>query len=550
MSHSKSEHISNDSAGSAWLRITLLAIVSVSLLAHLLATLQPVFSDEYLVFRNFRDFVQNRTLIPQHTQYPSLFSYMVAPVNAAFFGASVALGLPPSIPDFLRWTALQPELAMWPARLVSLICWGVTAWVVFLLALETIGSRRLAAIAGAGFASAYGLLEYSGYGLPDVAMMMWATLALLYALRLMRGNHPIRDAAIAGGLAGLAMATKYSAIAVVAPLLAAVLLAETQDRRLRLRMLGTMAGVGVAAFIAGCPGWIVAPEDYWWGLQFERAHMARGHLGFFGVPILGQLELLSVDPVLLIGGITGGVVWGTRCASRQLILLAIAGAAVLAMAAPAKKQSLQYIFAIYPILAILLAGGLAHLASRLRRPLTLLVLVGLLLTAAWGLLWGYRVALFPDSLVVGRQWINAQMPEDAVVAVDWIGVPRLISESELAELREGLRTEMVRAAYEGLRGFETVGLPPDDMAYWTRDFLATTRATWLVTSSAGYERFFEFGRFTRLPPPEGAELRGEFVQKRDFYQALRDGYAGWELEHEVFTGNGPTVQIYRRGVPN
>ncbi|MGM0492977.1 MAG: glycosyltransferase family 39 protein [Armatimonadota bacterium] len=530
------------------LRVCLLAVGVIAALAHVLGTMQPVFTDEFLVLGNFWDYVQNRTIIPEHTNYPAFFSYMVAPANALFFGASIALGLPPSIYDFSEWMMLRPELGMWPARLVSTVCWAVCAWAVYRLALETIGARRAAAIAAAAFASAFGLLEYSGYGLPDIAMMMWTTLSLVYALQILRSERPVRDAAIGGGLAGLAMATKYSAIAIAPALLAAILLARVETRGVRLRMLGAMAGVAVAAFIVACPGWILAPGSYWSGLAFERAHMAKGHLGFFGAPVLGQLELLfEVDPVLLIAGLAGAAAWALRGSRRRaLLLLAIAGAGVFAMAAPAKKQSLQYIFTLYPLLAVFTAGGLEAVTASYRRPATALLVAALLLTASWGLVWGYRVALLPDSLVLGRQWINARVPADATIAVDWIDVPRLISEDELETLRSDLRTEMVRNAYEGLRGFETVKMANAEPSYRTREFLQSTPATWLVTSSTCYDRFFEFGRFTRLPPPEDSQLRGEFLLKRDFYHALRDGYAGWKLEHEVFTGNGPTVRIYRR----
>lgn len=542
-----SERTRRKNASSGRLRTALLAVLVLAALAHLLATLQPVFSDEFLVLGNFWDFVQKRTVIPGHTKYPAFYSYMVAPVNAISVGASVALGLPPSIYDYSEWMALRPELAMWPARLVSMLCWAVTAWAVYRIALQVIGSRRMGLVAAAAFASALGLLEYSGYGLPDVAMMMWATLALLYALRLLHSERPVRDAAIAGGLAGLAVATKYSAAALALPLIAALLLVETEEKAGRLRLLGAMAGGALAAFIIGCPGWILVPNAYWAGLAFERAHMARGHLGFFGVPVLGQLELLfGADPFLLVVGLAGAVVWALRGGGRSLIVLATAAVAVFALAAPAKKQSLQYVFVIYPLLAVFVAGGLQALAPRIQHPARGLVAIGLVATSACGVFWGYRVALLPDSLVMGRQWINARVPEGETIALDWLDVPRLVSEEKLAELRGDLRTEFVRNAYDGLRGFPAVQMEVGEAAYWSREFLTETPATWLVTSSSCYARFFESGRFTRLPPPEGSELRDDYLQKRDFYQALREGYGGWRLEHEVFTGNGPTVQVYRR----
>ena len=63
------------------MRHALIAVLVVAALAHLLATFQPVFSDEFLVLGNFWDFVQHRTIIPSHTQYPALYSYLTAPVT-------------------------------------------------------------------------------------------------------------------------------------------------------------------------------------------------------------------------------------------------------------------------------------------------------------------------------------------------------------------------------------------------------------------------------------------------------------------------------------
>ncbi|MFW5867116.1 MAG: DUF6785 family protein [Armatimonadota bacterium] len=350
-----------------------------------------------------------------------------------------------------------------------------------------------------------------------------------------------------GALAGLAMATKYSAVAVAAPLVAAALLTDLPDIRGRLRLLGAVSMAGIVTFIVACPGWVLAPGAYWEGFAFERTHMALGHLGYFGVPMLGQFELLlTADPVLLVLGLAGLALWGLRGGDRRLLILVVAVLAVLMMAAPAKKQSIQYIFALFPALAVFLAGGVHQLAANTRRRVIWLVTVLLLANALCGLFWGYRRALLPDSTRLARQWINAHIPDENRVAIDWAYVPRLVSRETVDKLREGIRTDMVRGAYAGLRTFPMVRMGVQEETGYSRRFLRSTTAMWFVTSSGCSERFFEQGRFTRLPPPADSELRAEYEQRRDFYRALREGYAGWRLAHEVHTGNGPRVQIYHR----
>lgn len=522
-------------------RIALFAVLAVAAVAHVLATRQPVFIDEFTVLGNFWDFVGKRTFIPDHTAYPTLFSYMAAPVNAVFMAMLVARGTPPDAADLSEWFAYRPEMGMFPARLVSLVCWAVFVWAVWRMGQEMLGGKTRGLLAAAAAAAALGPLEYSGYGLPDVAMMMFAALALLHVLRLARAERWRRSASLAGLVTGFAVATKYSAVALVIPLVVAVLIMRGGRRR-RPAAFTRTAGMTLAGFLLGCPGWLVAPAHFWHGLSAERAHMALGHLGYLGVPLLGQLELLvTADPLLMVLAVAGLIVLArTRRDHRpELTVLAATVAAVLLMAAPAKKQSLQYLFALYPAVALLAAGCTAPMGRR-GNAVAAVLSVGLLINAAWGLAWGTRVAVIPNSLDLSRQWINARLPDDAVVAVDWAYVPRLVTSEDLDALRAELRTDLVRTAYEGLRGFPSV-----KMAY-NEDFLRTTTADWIITSSGCYARFFEFGRFTRLPPPPGSPLRAQFDSRRAFYRALQDGRYGWRLAYEVFTGNGPRVRIYHR----
>ncbi len=98
----------------------------------------------------------------------------------------------------------------------------------------------------------------------------------------------------------------------------------------------------------------------------------------------------------------------------------------------------------------------------------------------------------------------------------------------------------MRDLYAGLRGFPSVPMVYDEA------FARDTQARYIITSSGCFARFFQFGRFTRIPPPEGTELREEFDQRREFYQALFEGRYGWRIVYDLQTGNGPRVLIFER----
>ena len=521
----------------------LVAIMVVSTLSHLLATFQPAFADEYAPVGNVWDFLIHKTIIPSHTAYPALYSYMIAPFIGVFAATMVALGTPPSYYDYSEFMAYSPLVGLWPARVVTLICWAGSVWVVYWIGRELFDEMRLALVGPVALSSAVGILEYSGYALPDVPMMFLAALSLLYVLRLARGECVRRNAVLAGLFCGLAIATKYTAIAVIPSVLVGAWLAAGVGRRERLLLVARIVTAVAAGFVAGCPGWVLAPAHHWQGFTKERVHMATGHLGYTGVPVLGQLELLlRADGLLLILAVIGAIVGATAYRRRAVPVLLAVVAGVLLVVAPAKKQSLQYLFALYPAFAVLAPLGLSAAGATLRRALVGTSALGFAGVALIGLVWAFRVAVLPDSLDVSREWINATIPEHTKLAVDWSYVPRLLDEAQLARLRGDLRSDFVRGIYAGMRGYATEPIE------YESDYLATNDAEYLVTSSRCYDRFFCYGLTTRLPPPEGSALRAEFLRRKEFYSLLFNRPGGWRLEHEVRTGNGPQVLVFRRAV--
>lgn len=275
-----------------------------------------------------------------------------------------------------------------------------------------------------------------------------------------------------------------------------------------------------------------------------REHMAVGHIGQEGIPLLGQLELLvradGLLPVLAAVAIIALIAKGRTRKDSALIVLMLAGAAVLLITSMARKQSLQFIFGLYPVMALLVAVWASGLTGRRARSVYGLCAMGFAAMAVVGAWWTYKAVALPESTTVAREWINANVSEGAAMSVDWNYVPQLLDGEELACLREGLRTEFMREAYAGLRGYRMVPMG------WTAATLDTTDAEWIVTSSGCYERFFKFGWFTMRPTPSGSPLRGMFEDGYGYYAALLGEHARWQVAHEVSTGTGPTVLVFVR----
>ena len=526
----------------SWLSRVLIATVAVSAISHIAVIAQTPFGDEFVVIQNVWHMVIERTIFPPHAIYPALYSYMIAPALGLVASAMVSLGIPGSFQDLSELMSLRPLAVFWPARAVTLLCWGVTAWAVHRIARELTDSDEGALPALAGFASVVGTLRYSGYALPDVPQMMFLTLALMFALRLARGEDAPRNATWAGLLTGLAIATKYQAVAVVIPVLVAAWLGGAASERVgRVVRVTGMAALG---FVLGCPGWVFAPRHYWAGLSSVREHMAVGHIGQEGAPLLGQLELLAradgLLPALAVVAVIALIAGRRTRKDPALIVLMVAGAAILLTASPARKQSLQFIFGLYPVMAMLVAVWIGGLTKARARTISSLCAMGFAAMALVGAWWAYRAVALPDSTVVAREWINANVPEGAAMSVDWNYVPRLLDADELAYLRGGLRTDFMREAYAGLRGYRIVPMG------WTAATLDTTDAEWIVTSSGCYARFFEFGLFTMRPTAPGSPLREMFEGRRGYYAALLRGNPRWRLAYEVRTGRGPTVLVFTR----
>lgn len=522
----------------------LIAAIAAAVAApHLLFMLQPYFADEYAILLNAVRFLSERTLVPFHVSYPTLYSYLALPFIAAGLPLDVLSGETSRLQTYLvSLYVLRPlEMAL-PARFLSVCFLAVSAATAYRMV-----SIRKGALAGSAAALILllspSLLDYGSYALPDIAVLAFSMLSFAQLLKFIERNPDegaVKNLLWASAAAGLAISCKYNALSTVIPIAAAVLVLKVR-RRLELHWLNKAALCCVLAFLAGSPGWLLAPQHLASGLAFEFQHAADGHLGSSGVPILGQLELLATNTlVMLLTGVAGACVWWQRRTDDGwLALSAILGSLVLS--AFSSKQSLHYL---YPGFAgwLYFTGILTAAAAGAARRTTIGVLV-----AAATLLYGNALFkgagfLSPNTTQQAESWIYRNIPPRERIAVDWLYVPYLYSDIRFDDLRRffGHSADPVIEEIVRTKNVYDVLNVKYDLSW-----LTDTEASYVVTSEQVFARFFCTGLFTRRVPAAAEPLREKFDRRKRFYEALFRSEV-WQLVRIFETGNGPRTYLFAR----
>jgi hypothetical protein len=212
--------------------------------------------DEGHVLHHAAYLLEHHTWEPDTYSYPTLPFYLVAgaalawsPAYAHIHGQPLVDDLSPAPPEY--YDILEPPELLVIGRLVTL---AFSLGVVLLTGLLV---RRLAGSAAGLFAAwlaalVPALVMRSAIVNINPLVAFFVLAALLFAEKVRTGDHPRRDALLAGAMAGFAGATKYPAALVCLSVALAVVLARSSwpEKVRRLLLAGAAA---IAALLLAMP---------------------------------------------------------------------------------------------------------------------------------------------------------------------------------------------------------------------------------------------------------------------------------------------------------
>lgn len=385
--------------------------------------------DELPIIGIGKDFLTG-DLNPHFWSYPSLYMYVLAALDYAFYLYGRARGWYQSLTHFLSLWPMYWTPYFVIARTVSALAGTATVAIVHRIAIRLF-DRLTAAIATSFLALAYLPVRDSHFGVTDTSMVFWLTLAFLFIVKGAVENR--RSAfAIAGAVAGLGASTKYNVLLMFAPLLVGLLVAGQIDGASartfadprarvaeglrRLVLFGVLFG---AAFIAGTPYSVLDFRPFLNDVRVQArvimTPFAGRDLGPGGIYHLKFSLRYGLGLPLLIAGI-GGLAWTIRSNFRKGLLLAAFPAAYYALLFSTRTVMVRYAIPLVPFLCLAAAWLIADLArliaARVHAPRAAIALAAAALVIAPSAYSVVRIdTLFAatDSRMLAADWIRANV---------------------------------------------------------------------------------------------------------------------------------------------
>lgn len=325
-------------------------------------------------------------------------------------------------PWFLGWDGV-----LLTGRVLSAL-WGATGCLLLSLLGRRLLGERTSLLAGALLAIAVFPVQNAHFATNDVPLATLVTATLLLLVRALE-RRTVVAFAVAGAVAGLALATKASAATLLLPLLLAPLLAFRPQRRAGAALAAAGAAIVAAgaAFLAGQPSALFAARELLASVS-EQGLMVRNagsvpytnqYVGtFHGLYEVREIVLWGLGPALGLAALAGVA---TRLRPlfrdrdpREVLLWAWA-LPFFAVTASFEVRFPRYLLPLYPLLLLAAASLLAprEREGAGRRSVRRAVLG---LSGAW-LLAFLSIYTRPHSIVAASEWFHANVAPGASVLV-------------------------------------------------------------------------------------------------------------------------------------
>jgi len=304
---------------------------------------------------------------PGYYQNPSAYTYLVYVVLRVMYGPlGFLFDLPfGNVTD--QFDKNPSEIWIAARTLAALLCMGGVAATYW--AARRLWGVREGLVAAAVLAFAFLPVAYSRVAVTDVGALIGVALSMGFAVRAYEGDRVVRDLALAGAAAGLAVSFKYTAGLALLPVAIAALARLRSDGPRAVG--GLLLGVALAAvvFVALNP-YLFGSVDDWWSDLRDQAEVAADQ------PKPGQ-ESGGVSYYL--DSLTWGLGWAAALAAlagalielrrdlvRGLMLIAVPLALFVYLSAQSRYFG-RWLLPAYPALAMLAAAAICQVASLLER---------------------------------------------------------------------------------------------------------------------------------------------------------------------------------------
>jgi len=376
--------------------------------------------DELLISDRAMSLIRQRTLDPEFFDYPSLYLYLTAALYLGYFAVGRLVGWFASLDAFVE---------SWSTHWVPFFLIGRTvgaiAGTITVLATYGVGRRlfgRATGLLAAWFLSlAFLHVRDSHYATTDVLMTMLVMVAIGSIVRFWCDGR-VRDAIRAGAWAGLATSTKYTAVALAMPILAAFALRAPRPRTFSLAAFRE-SGLVACGVVFGAALLITSPYLV---LNWERAlHdlrlvWASSKAGMTPPEMLGigWTYHLRVSlwyglgwPLFLAGA--AGLVGLIRARGPVAIVLASFPLAFYALTGNSYNVFVRYMVPVVPFLCLTAAYAVWSVSERAAR------WAGRVPAVCWALLLG-ALALWPSVRSVVAFDALLTKRDSRLVAADWM----------------------------------------------------------------------------------------------------------------------------------
>lgn len=508
--------------------------------------------DELVVIGVGKDFLTG-DLNPRFFRYPSLFMYVLAALDYAYYLYGRAMGWFSSLDHFLSTFPLYWVPFFMIARVLSAAAGTATVAAVYAIGTRLF-DRLTAGVAAFFLALAFLHVRDSHFGVTDVSMTFCVTVSLLF---LVRGALEDRRLpfAIAGVLAGAGASIKYNAVLMVVPLAAAVVVGAL-DRRTTpndgsggrwgeaARRAALFAACCGAGFVAGTPFAAIDWHAFIRDIAEESTHIGVPHsydLGYGGVYHITFSLRHGLGLPLLIAGLAG-FAWLARSDWRKAALLVSFPAAYYLLLVPTRTVFVRYAIPLVPFLClgaacVTTAGARVIGRSYRLSPAAIAWAAALVIVAPSAYSVGQLDRLFAatDSRVLLADWIRANVkPGSSIYLAGSIVVQPIVDFSPKQTLRYWIHREG-RSFAEGRPPRPVEGIPD-----------------WLVIPETGVPEYsycppevksLATERYSAVRTFKAMDLDGNLFDRQDaFYYP----YAGF---HGVQRG-GPNYVVYARKPEN